>query len=61
MLFRSPKDYIFGSAQNGDGFALVGCLVAPAFRFEDFELFERHTLLAQYPAYKAIILKLTRP
>lgn len=54
------KGCIFGSAMNEDGFSLVGCMVAPAFTYEDFELFEREDLLAQYPEHKDIILKLTR-
>ena len=56
-----PKGYIFGSSQNEEGYALVGCMVAPAFRFEDFELFSRKELLEHYPQHQAIIEKLTRP
>ena len=40
-----PKNYIFGSAMNNKGYALVGCMVSPGFEFRDFELFERDTLL----------------
>jgi len=54
-----PKGYIFGSAMNESGFALVGCMVAPGFEFRDFELFQRDELLKQYPQYKEEILKLT--
>ena len=55
-----PKGYIFGSAMNKEGFSLVGCMVAPACEYEEFELFEREYLLNLYPKYKDIILKLTR-
>lgn len=55
-----PKGYIFGSAMNNDGFALVGCMVSPAFEFKDFELFEREYLLEKYPEHKETIIKLTR-
>jgi len=55
-----PKGYIFGSSMNNDGFALVGCMVAPAFTFDDFELFERAELLNMYPNLEDIIKKLTR-
>ncbi|MGL5615765.1 MAG: cupin domain-containing protein [Sarcina sp.] len=55
-----PKGYIFGSAMNKEGFSLVGCMVAPAFSFEDFELFSREELLFIFPDYKEIILKLTK-
>lgn len=55
-----PKGYIFGSAMNDEGFSLVGCMVSPQFQFEDFELFERQSLLNMYPKHKEIIEKLTR-
>lgn len=55
-----PKGYIFGSAQNEEGYSLVGCMVAPAFKFEDFELFERKTLVNLYPEHEKIITRLTR-
>ena len=55
-----PKDYIFGSAMNNEGFSLVGCMVAPGFDFTDFELFEREDLLEKYPNYREVIEKLTR-
>ncbi|MGL4876318.1 MAG: cupin domain-containing protein [Clostridium sp.] len=54
-----PKGYIFGSAMNKEGFSLVGCMVAPAFTFDDFKLFERKELLEMYPEHKEIIEKLT--
>ncbi len=55
-----PKDYIFGSAMNKEGYALVGCMVSPGFDFKDFELFERNDLLEKYPSHKQAILKLTK-
>lgn len=55
-----PKNYIFGSAMNNEGYALVGCMVSPGFDFKDFELFERKDLLNEYPEHKDIINKLTR-
>ncbi|WP_291651285.1 cupin domain-containing protein [Clostridium sp.] len=55
-----PKGYIFGSAMNNEGFSLVGCMVAPAFEYEEFELFEREYLLKLYPEHKDVIIKLTR-
>ena len=54
-----PKDYIFGSAMNNEGYALVGCMVSPGFEFRDFELFKRSFLLEKYPQYEDTILKLT--
>lgn len=55
-----PKGYIFGSALNEDGYSLVGCMVAPSFSYEDFELFERAELLERYPQHEDVIKKLTR-
>lgn len=54
------KGWIFGSAMNEDGYALVGCMVAPAFSYNSFELFDREYLLKTYPKHKEVILKLTR-
>lgn len=55
-----PKDYIFGSAMNNEGYALVGCMVSPGFQFKDFELFDRSFLLEKHPEYTETILKLTK-
>ncbi|WP_069998923.1 cupin domain-containing protein [Cellulosilyticum sp. I15G10I2] len=55
-----PRGSIFGSAQNEEGFSLVGCMVAPGFTFEGFELFEREELMQKYPEYQEVIMKLTR-
>lgn len=54
-----PKDYIFGSAMNNKGYALVGCMVSPGFEFKDFELFKRSDLIEKYPQHQQIIHKLT--
>ena len=54
-----PKNYIFGSAMNHQGYALVGCMVSPGFEFRDFELFKRNELIAKYPQHQQIIHKLT--
>ena len=51
----------FGAAVGKpNSFALVGCIVAPGFDFEDFELAKRDELVSKYPQYKEIIQKLTR-
>ncbi len=46
------------SKQNG--YALVGCTVAPGFDFADFELAERKDLIQQFPKHKDVITKFTR-
>lgn len=54
-----PKNSIFGSSvKDPDTFSLVGCMVSPGFEFRDFELFTQDELLAKYPQYKDVIMKL---
>ncbi|HEX5471229.1 MAG TPA: cupin domain-containing protein [Lacipirellulaceae bacterium] len=43
----------------GGSWALLGCTVAPGFDYADFELGNRHTLLARYPAHAELIAALT--
>lgn len=52
------KGTIFGSTVNGP-YGLVGCMVSPGFRFEDFKLFTEKELLAKFPEHRAIIKHLT--
>jgi uncharacterized protein len=44
-----------------DSYVLAGCTVAPGFDFRDFELADRHTLLAQFPLQKDVIELFTAP
>jgi predicted cupin superfamily sugar epimerase len=44
----------------GGRYALMGVTVAPGFEFADFESGSRTDLLAQYPAFAALINALTR-
>ena len=55
-----PKGRIFGSAMEEEGFSLVGCMVAPCFKYEEFELFDRKELLEKYPEHREVILRMTR-
>jgi predicted cupin superfamily sugar epimerase len=43
-----------------DGYALVGCDVAPGFEFADFQLTTRSTLSAAYPQFGPLIARYTR-
>lgn len=54
-----PRGTIFGSTVEED-YALVSCMVAPGFEYNDFELFGREELLSTYPEHQAIIHRLTR-
>jgi len=44
---------------NKEGYALIGCTVAPGFNFEDFELAGREKLLIIFPHLKSTIVKFT--
>lgn len=44
----------------GGRWALVSCVVAPEFRWEDFELGRRSDLQRQFPAWAETIARLTR-
>jgi predicted cupin superfamily sugar epimerase len=46
--------------KDAEGFALVGCTVAPGFDFADFELAARPELVAAYPQHSKLIEELTR-
>ena len=51
---------IFGSSVDVENsYALVSCVVAPGFDFQDFELFKRAELLSQFPNHHKIITRLT--
>ncbi|MCM0082405.1 cupin domain-containing protein [Geomonas sp. Red32] len=56
-----PAGCWFGAElSGGEGFALVGCTVSPGFDFADFEMGERGSLLALFPAHRELITRLTR-
>jgi len=46
--------------EDGKGWALVGCTVAPGFEFEDFEMGKREELTGRYPQHRELISRLTR-
>lgn len=55
-----PAGTIFGAEIiNPGGYCLMGCMVAPGFHFDDFELMERETLLKNHPEHHGLIEKLT--
>ncbi|WP_456279289.1 cupin domain-containing protein [Bacillus sp. AK128] len=55
-----PQNTIFGSSiVEKDSFSLVGCMVAPGFDFEDFELFNQDELVNEHPQHEEIIRKMT--
>lgn len=57
-----PHGVWFGAEPApGSPFALAGCTVAPGFEYEDFELGRRDRLLADFPAQRTLIERLTPP
>lgn len=59
LQYVVERGSIFGSSINeGEGYALVSCMVAPGFSFEDFRLFTKEELRDMYPDYHEIIEKL---
>ena len=53
-------DWFAASVDEPNGYALVGCTVAPGFEFADFELAERDELIGVYPQHRGIIEVLSR-
>ncbi|MGM0126014.1 hypothetical protein IGI37_003415 [Enterococcus sp. AZ194] len=59
LQYVVKKGSIFGSSVNeGEGYALVSCMVAPGFTYEEFKLFTKEELLKKYPNEFPIIDKL---
>ena len=55
-----PANTIFGSTvDHPNSYALVSCVVAPGFDFQDFELFSKEELIKDYPGNDEIIKRLT--
>jgi len=55
-----PGTWFAAELEGKTGFALVSCAVAPAFRFDIFEMAARAELLRLAPAHAEIITRLTR-
>jgi predicted cupin superfamily sugar epimerase len=52
--------YFAAHVDAGDGYALVGCDVAPGFEFAEFQLTTRSMLTAAYPQHGPLIARYTR-
>jgi predicted cupin superfamily sugar epimerase len=52
--------YFAAHVEKPQGYALVGCDVAPGFAFEDFELADGAALAAAYPQHAALAERFTR-
>jgi predicted cupin superfamily sugar epimerase len=60
QLVVPAGDWFAAEVSDRNGYALVGCTVAPGFDFADFELGRRAELLARFPRHAAIIERMTR-
>ena len=54
-----PEQWFAAEIPSKKGYCLVGCAVAPAFSFENFELGQKDTLLRQFPQYATLIERLS--
>ena len=54
-----PEQWFAAEIPSKKGFCLVGCAVAPAFSFENFELGDKDALKQQFPQYAELIERLT--
>lgn len=50
-----PEQWFAAEIPSKEGYCLVGCAVAPAFSFENFELAEKDNLIRQFPQYSELI------
>ena len=55
-----PEQWFAAELPGKKGFSLVGCAVAPAFTFENFELAKKEELLREFPQHKELIERMCR-
>ena len=55
-----PEYWFAAELPGKKGFSLVGCAVAPAFKFDNFELAKKEDLLREFPQHGAVIERLCR-
>lgn len=55
-----PEQWFAAELPGKKGFSLVGCAVAPAFKFDNFELAKKEDLLREFPQHGAVIERLCR-
>lgn len=53
-----PEQWFAAEIVGCQGYTLVGCAVAPAFSFENFELADGESLAQQYPQHRELIGRL---
>lgn len=60
QIVIQPEQWFAAEIADGKGFSIVGCAVAPAFTFENFELAEKDKLINEFPQHKALIERMCR-
>lgn len=55
-----PEQWFAAEIPSKKGYCLVGCAVAPAFSFENFELGDKDTLIRQFPQHSELIERMFR-
>lgn len=55
-----PEQWFAAELPGKKGFSLVGCAVAPAFTFGNFELAKKEDLVRTYPQHKVLIERMCR-
>ncbi|MCL3780400.1 cupin domain-containing protein [Prolixibacteraceae bacterium JC049] len=56
LQYFVPANYWFAAhLENNEGFALVGCTVAPGFDFSDFEMANIDEFKTQYPTLTSVL------
>lgn len=55
-----PEEWFAAEIPSKNGFCVVGCAVAPAFTFENFELAKKEDLLHDFPQHKVLIERMCR-
>lgn len=58
QVIIEPEHWFAAEIPSHKGFTLVGCAVAPAFKFDNFELADTARLCQQYPQHKELIARL---
>lgn len=59
QLVIHPEEWFAAEIKSKKGFTLVGCAVAPAFTFENFELADKEKLAKTYPQHRELIERLS--
>ena len=55
-----PEQWFAAEIPSKQGFSLVGCAVAPAFTFDNFELADKKELLKQFPQHSELIERMCK-